>query len=814
MLSGRTKQVVAYGRRGRRIVNASDDPRRSENVDAGLLLQPTPKKNYIDADWDLSPEVKLAAKKRKPLGDPGPSMKASKKAAMKSKKSPKIAKVGKAEVSVPVRHPLAVFSSNTPGSPAVPSLVVKKKRKTALSKNSPLKSSSPIVNVDIVVLDGAGRRVSQERRISRTDVQVNRADMVAAGASKHRKISAKLRHSDVSSDASEIVVPKPKLKKGSRTRPIVISDDSDTEEDDVPLAKIPKPDFSLESPRQVPPKYSTGSSNALPPTRLHRKSIRNKPAAPTISALPPPAPAFIPWTPKPIIPTYVPPSPSPIHQHVKTRKAGSGQQSRSFLVPGHSPFPHAAKERKVTPYRAHRNGTSLFLAPPSPPSPTTLTDLDLSLEFANLALSPTLRQSAEAEDVYAPPQPAHLVPLLKECAQETPHEFSAFIELFPLDPIVRGDYLDVESTQGRAQARFQKIGEASYSEVFGIGDVVLKVIPLRDEEQTSSGDDGGLESPAPSDAKDVLKEIIVTRAMGEICPGFVKLLRTYVVRGKYPSLLLDLWDNYNEKKGSESVRPDTFGVSQLYAIIVLPNGGPDLETFTFKAATKTGWKQACSLFWQVTRTLAEAEGLVRFEHRDLHWGQILVKTVASSSSAHRGAGKMAMDDESHGIEATVIDLGLARMETSDGAETHWTPFEEEVFEGEGDYQFDVYRMMRVHNGDSWEAYRPLTNVMWLHYLASKLLHFKRLRPPPAARKTSTRTAELAFSERECYNCLVEIEELLGRCAAACKPPPVSRKSRRKTQAPVKTSVKADPSGPRCAGDVLQLAITKGWVYAG
>ena len=92
-----------------------------------------------------------------------------------------------------------------------------------------------------------------------------------------------------------------------------------------------------------------------------------------------------------------------------------------------------------------------------------------------------------------------------------------------------------------------------------------------------------------------------------------------------------------------------------------------------------------------------------------------------------------MDDEAHGIEATVIDLGLARMETSDGdsRETHWTPFEEEIFEGEGkgfpshglpmraaadadaqgNYQFDVYRMMRVHNGDSWEEYRPLTNVM-------------------------------------------------------------------------------------------------------
>ncbi len=60
---------------------------------------------------------------------------------------------------------------------------------------------------------------------------------------------------------------------------------------------------------------------------------------------------------------------------------------------------------------------------------------------------------------------------------------------------------------------------------------------------------------------------------------------------------------------------DTFGVSQLYAIIVLPNGGPDLEAYTFSTPTKTAWRQACSVFWQVARTLADAEELVSFEVR-------------------------------------------------------------------------------------------------------------------------------------------------------------------------------------------------------
>lgn len=59
----------------------------------------------------------------------------------------------------------------------------------------------------------------------------------------------------------------------------------------------------------------------------------------------------------------------------------------------------------------------------------------------------------------------------------------------------------------------------------------------------------------------------------------------------------------------------------MYAIIVLPNGGPDLEAFSFNnsvLANVSPWQQACSVFWQVTRCLAQAEDLVHFEVRDYH----------------------------------------------------------------------------------------------------------------------------------------------------------------------------------------------------
>jgi serine/threonine-protein kinase haspin len=62
------------------------------------------------------------------------------------------------------------------------------------------------------------------------------------------------------------------------------------------------------------------------------------------------------------------------------------------------------------------------------------------------------------------------------------------------------------------------------------------------------------------------------------------------------------------------------------------------------------------------------------------------------------------------VKVTVIDLGLARMDGYEG-EQRWTEFDPEIFEGEGDYQFDVYRMMKTHNGNEWATYQPLTNVM-------------------------------------------------------------------------------------------------------
>jgi serine/threonine-protein kinase haspin len=73
---------------------------------------------------------------------------------------------------------------------------------------------------------------------------------------------------------------------------------------------------------------------------------------------------------------------------------------------------------------------------------------------------------------------------------------------------------------------------------------------------------------------------------------------------------------------------------------------------------------------------------------------VLVKNVAKPklkvidlNGAKPRKRKTMMDDSHHGVQTTIIDLGLSRMDAGDGDDgnpVHWTPFDEEVFMGEGE----------------------------------------------------------------------------------------------------------------------------------
>lgn len=200
-------------------------------------------------------------------------------------------------------------------------------------------------------------------------------------------------------------------------------------------------------------------------------------------------------------------------------------------------------------------------------------------------------------------------------------------------------------------------------------------------------------------------------------------------QGTYPSSLLTEWDQWNEENESENTRPDFFPENQLYCVLFLEHGGSDLEHISLDSF-QAGW----TVLVQVIASLAIAERVLKFEHRDLHWGNVLVQSCernfveyrfpSDESNAEEKEKDMRVQIPTFGVEVRVIDYTLSRLEKD--SELFFTTMDDEAyFNGEGDYQFDVYRLMREEimgkRASSWKEYCPKTNVFWLHYLAQKIV---------------------------------------------------------------------------------------------
>lgn len=453
--------------------------------------------------------------------------------------------------SKPVDGPASVRRPLAPREPAG-SVNVEPKQGAKLPKKLGKKSSSlPVVDVERIALDES-RIVGKGRIVSVTGAQVNPVATSPPLRPKHDKKNTEIQ----------------KSRKTHREKPAVINTPSDSEPE-------------LPPPRQK--RVATQRRRIV--ISSDEGEFEEQNVAQTPIPISSPSPPHSPSPPPP----HAPNSPRRYSSPVRTKQRCSSPRPLQ-----HDPITN--KPRQLTPIR---RGKKSF--PQSPGSVISLeddesdlndTDVNDLLKFADLSNSDY--------DDHAPEVPEHLLPLLQECNQDSPHEFSSFINSFPFDQIVQSYESELAAY---SKAEFRKVGEASYSEVFGIGSVVLKIVPLRDESETKA-DGYHVESPPPSDARDVLREIAATRLMGETCEGFIKLLRTYVVRGKYPSLLLSLWDGYNDVNGSESIKPGKVDEIRIFARSRLPlQTHSQCHRYTPLSSSRMGvrtWKHTCSLPLQRT----------------------------------------------------------------------------------------------------------------------------------------------------------------------------------------------------------------------
>ncbi|KAJ2798312.1 hypothetical protein H4R20_004867, partial [Coemansia guatemalensis] len=230
----------------------------------------------------------------------------------------------------------------------------------------------------------------------------------------------------------------------------------------------------------------------------------------------------------------------------------------------------------------------------------------------------------------------------------------------------------------------------------------------------------------------------------ELGANFVKAFRVCICQGPLPTPLLRAWDRWKDEYPDlcENGRPDYYPANQLFAVFVLEMGGETLEN-----ATVSTWKEARSIIRQLALSMALAERTNHFEHRDLHWGNIMVTRYNSNLTflyqlppSRERQKSTLISIPSYKVRCTIIDYTLSRLyidnDTGDASKSgsaegkssknifYVALKDEALFQGEGDIQFDVYRQMRSCAKDDWEGYHPHTNVLWLTYVLQKILTTK------------------------------------------------------------------------------------------
>ncbi|KAF8371682.1 hasp-1, partial [Pristionchus pacificus] len=272
----------------------------------------------------------------------------------------------------------------------------------------------------------------------------------------------------------------------------------------------------------------------------------------------------------------------------------------------------------------------------------------------------------------------------------------------------------------------KKLGEGTYGEVFSTmmngAPVAMKIIPFEDEIQYF---DGVVNGETLKSTAEILPEILITRELSSLdndkaafsTSTFIPLVQCHVVKGNYPDELLREWDEYDRKKGSENNRPSDYACPDaLFVAIGLAMGGIDVESYKVKNE-----KESLSALFQLAFALVVAENELEFEHRDLHIGNVLIaKVPVNEEIKYRLLGRNVYV-KSHGVKLSIIDFTNSRLRKEGTTIFLDLEQDEELFQGQGDYQFDIYRLMRQHNKGNWRDFCPKSNIYWLHYMAKELI---------------------------------------------------------------------------------------------
>uniref|UniRef100_A0A914Q1N2 Non-specific serine/threonine protein kinase n=1 Tax=Panagrolaimus davidi TaxID=227884 RepID=A0A914Q1N2_9BILA len=216
-------------------------------------------------------------------------------------------------------------------------------------------------------------------------------------------------------------------------------------------------------------------------------------------------------------------------------------------------------------------------------------------------------------------------------------------------------------------------------------------------------------------AAEILPEFLITKALSEL-PGenFLKLYDAAIVKGKYPQMLLNLFDDYKGKKYNQSPRKID-AESQTYLVLSLTLAGPEVEKVILKNT-----KEILSILAQVCFADAVAESVLEFEHRDQHVSNIFIETTEEPEIIVELNGT-TFGIKTFGKLVRLADYGNSRLKLVNSIICK--DLEKEGLFEEDDAITDLHQQvyLQINNG---KDFTPKTSVLWLQYLIQKLTKYE------------------------------------------------------------------------------------------
>jgi serine/threonine-protein kinase haspin len=318
-----------------------------------------------------------------------------------------------------------------------------------------------------------------------------------------------------------------------------------------------------------------------------------------------------------------------------------------------------------------------------------------------------------------------------------------------------------------------KIAEASFSEVYRLSAIspangikeesVLKVVALktppavplpsqlhtravrdREAQLEKEMEQREQDDAYKSQVDDVASEVKLLQNLTHI-PGFTVFRDLTIVQGRPSASFNDAWKEWNKARprGKKSEFPDpskktSYDEYQLWAVVEMQDAGTDCEKIMETGGMSSIW-EVWDVFWGVAISVGKAEEACRFEHRDLHLGNICVRSSRTGGDVLQPSIKEPLRRKLRftGLDTTVIDYTLSRADilastsrsrrmstlshvssstaastSEDMVDVAYLDLNKDLalFEGDAseEYQYEIYRYMRgVALFDNPLQYEPL-----------------------------------------------------------------------------------------------------------